>query len=133
MTRPRAHIRLDLSAGCSIGPGKIELLECIDRSGSLSAAARLLGMSYRRAWLLLHSLNESLQQPAVELSAGGRDGGGAALTESGRALVADYRRFESDVGALAVETFGHLRTSGAGSGTGSRSRRPVRRVVRAKR
>ena len=57
MNKPQAHVRIDFSETFSIGPGKIALLEGIVRTGSLSAAARMLGMSYRRAWLLLHSVN----------------------------------------------------------------------------
>ena len=66
MSKPHAHIRLDFSGTCSVGPGKIGLLEGIARTGSLSAAARALGMSYRRGWLLLHSINDGFQQPVVE-------------------------------------------------------------------
>ena len=63
MSKPQVRIRLDFSIDCSIGPGKIALLEGIERSGSLSAAARQLGMSYRRAWLLLHNTNAAFQEP----------------------------------------------------------------------
>src|SRR6187551_3128800 len=103
MSRPHAHIRLDFSGTSSIGPGKIGLLEGIERTGSLSAAARALGMSYRRAWLLLHSTNEGFRQPVVELSVGGKDGGGARLTDFGQRLISDFRRFEDAVEALAAK------------------------------
>lgn len=109
MNTPHAHIRLDFSGTCSIGPGKIGLLEGIERTGSLSAAARALGMSYRRAWLLLHSTNEAFQQPVVALSVGGKDGGGTRLTDFGRQLVADYRAFEAEVEALAASSFAAVR------------------------
>src|SRR6187551_3499225 len=102
--KPHAHIRLDFSGTCSLGPGKISQLEGVERTGSLSAAARALGMSYRRAWLLLHSTNEGFSQPVVELSVGGKDGGGGRLTDFGRRLVADYREFEAAVDALATKT-----------------------------
>lgn len=111
MSQPHAHIRLDFSGTCSIGPGKIGLLEGIERTGSLSAAARALGMSYRRAWLLLHATNEGFQEPVVELSVGGRDGGGTRLTEFGRRLIADYRGFEAAVDSLAARAFAAVRTS----------------------
>lgn len=110
MNKPQAHVRVDFVEGCSIGPGKVALLEGIDRTGSLSAAARSLGMSYRRAWLLLHSVNEGFTEPAVELSVGGKDGGGAKLTTFGHQLVAAYREFENAVDALAVKRFSSLRT-----------------------
>lgn len=112
MNRPQVRSRVDLAHDCSLGPGKIGLLEGIERSGSLSAAARSMGMSYRRAWLLLHSTNEAFQEPVVELAVGGRDGGGARLTAFGRRLVADFRDFERAVDDLAAERFAGLRTSG---------------------
>jgi molybdate transport system regulatory protein len=109
--KPQAHIRIDFSGTCSVGPGKIGLLESVERTGSLSAAARALGMSYRRAWLLLHSANEGFSEPVVALSVGGKDGGGARLTDFGRQLVADYRRFDAAVEQLAVKTFANVRVS----------------------
>lgn len=86
-------LRIDLPAG-RIGPGKIALLEAIDREGSISAAGRALGMSYRRAWDLVDALNKILGTSAVEASTGGYRGGGAMLTDAGRNLVADYRAIE---------------------------------------
>lgn len=79
----------------AIGPGKVELLEAIGTVGSISGAARQLGMSYRRAWLLLEELNASLRLPAVSTTTGGTRGGGAALTEIGQAIVAHYRAIET--------------------------------------
>lgn len=70
-----------------MGPGKIALLEEIERSGSLSQAARNLNMSYRRAWQVLESLNSSFGEPLVFTSTGGRGGGGAALTLLGERLI----------------------------------------------
>jgi molybdate transport system regulatory protein len=129
MAKPHAHIRLDFTGTCSLGPGKIGLLESIERSGSLSAAARALGMSYRRAWLLLHNTNEGFQEPVVELSVGGRDGGGARLTDFGRRLVADYRAFEAAVDALAAEAFANLHSGRHGTAEPARSRRPLTRAL----
>lgn len=128
MSKPHAHVRLDFSGTCSIGPGKVSLLEGIERSGSLSAAARTLGMSYRRAWLLLHSMNEAFQHPVVELNVGGKDGGGAALTEFGLRLATDYRAFESAVEELAADTFAAVRPSGRPGKDSSSTRRPVVRT-----
>jgi molybdate transport system regulatory protein len=93
---PVARFRLRISAGdaVAIGPGKIALLEAIAQTGSLTAAAKLLDMSYRRAWLLLDELNRSLKKPAVESAVGGQHGGGSQLTDAGRALVAHYRSIE---------------------------------------
>jgi len=93
---PVATFRLRIAAGASIaiGPGKIALLEAIAQAGSLTAAAKALDMSYRRAWLLLDEINRALSQPAVESTKGGTHGGGSALTGTGRELIALYRRIE---------------------------------------
>lgn len=112
MTRPQTRVRIDFSGDCSLGPGKIALLEGIARSGSLSAAARQLGMSYRRAWLLVHNTNAAFHEPVVELAVGGKDGGGAQLTDFGRQLVADFRAFEEEVDQLARQRFAALRVTG---------------------
>lgn len=95
--RPVARFRLRISAGetVAIGPGKIALLEAIGETGSLTAAAKRLDMSYRRAWLLLDDLNRSLKKPAVESAIGGQHGGGSRLTDTGRALIAHYRGIEA--------------------------------------
>jgi molybdate transport system regulatory protein len=90
----RVTIRLDLAAG-RIGPGKVALLEAIDREGSISAAARALGMSYPRAWGLVVQLDGILGEAVVARAPGGRRGGGATLTEAGRHLIARYRRVEA--------------------------------------
>ena len=102
-------MRVDFTDTVSIGPGKIGLLEQIERSGSLSAAARELGMSYRRAWLLLSSVNTGFSEPVAVLSVGGVEGGGAQLTRFGKQLVADYRKFEQQVDELAQKTFSGVR------------------------
>jgi molybdate transport system regulatory protein len=79
----------------AIGPGKIELLEAVQQQGSISAAARSLGMSYRRAWLLIDELNRSLKQPATVSEQGGQTGGGCALTTVGENIVKLYRDIET--------------------------------------
>ena len=94
MTDTRLSIRLDLTTGDRIGPGKIALLEAVQETGSISAAARLLEMSYRRAWLLVEEINACLQKPAVASSVGGARGGGAVLTPSGEQLIKIYRSIE---------------------------------------
>jgi molybdate transport system regulatory protein len=129
MLKPQSRTRVDFSESCSIGPGKISLLEGIGRTGSLSAAARELAMSYRRGWLLLHSINESFGEPVVELSIGGRDGGGAKLTAFGRQLVSDYRRFEIAVDQLAAKTFAGVKTARAPAKEVAAPRRPVSRSL----
>ncbi|MBL6453752.1 LysR family transcriptional regulator [Belnapia sp. T6] len=91
----RVSIRLDLPGGGRVGPGKIALLEAIAEAGSIAAAARALGMSYPRAWGLVEALDAALGTPAVTRAPGGQRGGGAALTEAGRALIARYRAVEA--------------------------------------
>jgi molybdate transport system regulatory protein len=96
------RFRIDFGSRCSIGLGKIELLEGIARTGSLSQAAREMRMSYRRAWLLLEDVNLSFDHPVAQASVGGRGGGGVVLTSFGSRLVASYRRLESGLQPLAT-------------------------------
>jgi molybdate transport system regulatory protein len=97
----QVRIRVDFGSRCSVGIGKIELLEAIARTGSLSQAARDMGMSYRRAWLLLADLNDSFDQRVAETMTGGSGGGGAVLTPFGERLIAGYRKLESSLKPLA--------------------------------
>jgi molybdate transport system regulatory protein len=97
--KPRAPVlrfRMRVTDGdeIAVGPGKIALLEAIGSTGSITAAAKSLHMSYRRAWLLLDELNRSLEHPAVESAKGGLQGGGSSLTDAGRQLITLYRRIE---------------------------------------
>jgi molybdate transport system regulatory protein len=94
--RTRVHFRLRVTRGADIalGPGKADLLEAIEKAGSITAAARSLGMSYRRAWLLVDTMNRSFRKPVVEAETGGRRGGGARLSVTGRDAVRRYRRVE---------------------------------------
>jgi molybdate transport system regulatory protein len=94
-----------------VGPGKIALLEQIERGVSLSQAARNLNMSYRRAWQLLESLNSSFEVPVVLTATGGRGGGGATLTLLGERLIRVYRAFEVKIQARAVHSFGPFKAS----------------------
>ena len=91
---PRTEFRLRIRRGddIAVGPGKIDLLEAIDATGSITAAARSLGMSYRRAWLLVDTMNRCFRSPLVEAEAGGKRGGGARLTPDGRDVIERYRR-----------------------------------------
>jgi molybdate transport system regulatory protein len=103
------RFRVDFGTDCAVGLGKIELLEGIARTGSLSKAAREMRMSYRRAWLLLEDLNRSFDQPVARASVGGRGGGGAILTAFGQRLVNGYRKLESEVQSLAQAHFHNFR------------------------
>jgi len=93
----RATLRLDFDQTRRLGPGKIALLEAIGRTGSISAAGRELGMAYRRAWLLTDDVNRMFATPLVTARGGGRNGGGAALTELGEKVVRLYRNAEAKV------------------------------------
>jgi len=101
------HIRARLMCGeeFAMGPGKASLLEAIIREGSISAAGRALGMSYRRAWQLLDSLNHCFREPVAVCATGGRRGGGATLTGFGRQLVRVYREFDSETQLRAGRCF----------------------------
>ena len=81
------------------------MLEAIRSEGSISAAARSLGMSYRRAWLLVEEVNEALRQPAVTAATGGLHGGGAAITPIGEEVIGLYRRIEGRARTSASEEF----------------------------
>jgi molybdate transport system regulatory protein len=105
MAGTRLSIRIDLENGDRIGPGKIALLEAIRSTGSISAAARALRMSYRRAWLLVEEVNHALREPAVAAETGGRSGGGAIVTPAGERLVGLYRTIESHARSAAGGEF----------------------------
>src|SRR5437867_6993171 len=96
VARSRVQFRLRVSLGddIAVGPGKVDLLEAIATAGSITAAARQLGMSYRRAWLLVDTMNRCFRKPAVEAEAGGKRGGGARLTALGTEVAQRYRRIE---------------------------------------
>ena len=103
----RLTLRIDFdggrAGGRALGPGKVRLLELVGETGSISAAARAMGMSYRRAWLLVDALNQTLRLPVTQARGGGAGGGGATLTPFGASLVSTYRAMERDAqGALAM-------------------------------
>ena len=91
----RLKLSIVLASGARFGPGKAALLESIRDTGSISAAARGMGMSYKRAWMLIDSTNQAFETPAVAAATGGHHGGGARLTEFGRDLLERYRRMEA--------------------------------------
>ena len=95
----RSHVRLRLllDEDIAFGPGKAELLEAIQRAGSISAAAKALDMSYRRAWMLVETMNSCFESPLVKSAKGGSGGGGAEVTPEGLALLQAFRRMEQDV------------------------------------
>lgn len=95
--RSQVRLRLMLGEDIALGPGKADLLEAIQGAGSISAAAKRLDMSYRRAWLLVETMNRCFAQPLVSSATGGKGGGGAVVTEEGQRLLAAYRRMEGEV------------------------------------
>jgi molybdate transport system regulatory protein len=106
MAKPEVSIRIDLEAGGRIGPGKIALLEAIHKTGSITAAARSMDMSYRRAWLLGDDINNLLREPAVTAESGGAGGGGRAiLMPAGRKIIQHYHSIERRTRAAARREF----------------------------
>jgi molybdate transport system regulatory protein len=87
-------LRVLSKSGPAMGPGKAELIERIAETGSISAAGRAMGMSYRRAWQLVESLNAAYREAVVVTAVGGERGGGARVTPYGRRLVAQFRAME---------------------------------------
>ena len=92
---PGLTLRVLTSEFPAMGPGKAALVAQIEKTGSISAAARAMGMSYRRAWLLVDAINESFTEPVVLTAVGGRRGGGAEVTPFGKQLLEHYRAMES--------------------------------------
>ncbi len=90
-----ARLRVLMGSSIAMGPGKADLLQAIAEEGSISRAARRMGMSYRRAWLLVDTMNRCFRAPLVEASRGGAGGGGARLTPLGREALARYRDMEA--------------------------------------
>jgi len=102
--KPKVQFRLRIyrDDSIAIGPGKVALLEAIAETGSISAAARQIGMSYRRAWMLIDETNKALSSPAVQTLAGGSHGGGTALTPVGETLIKHYRAVENTARVAAT-------------------------------
>jgi molybdate transport system regulatory protein len=93
---------VDLNDRDSIGAVEIELFESIGWTGSIAQAARDMGIGYRHAWGLIQDVNATFDQPVVLANTGGREGGGATLTEVGKKLVAAYRILEAEIQSLAT-------------------------------
>jgi molybdate transport system regulatory protein len=89
-----ARLRIVLAPDIAIGPGKADLLQGIQETGSIAAAGRRMGMSYKRAWYLVVTMNGHFSGPLVTASKGGPKGGGAALTALGEQVLTSYRRME---------------------------------------
>jgi len=107
-TALRPQLRISFRKSIAMGPGKADLLDAIAESGSISAAARKLGMSYRRAWLLVDTMNASFKSPLVETLTGGAQGGGAQVTDLGRDVVKRYRQMEKKACASVAREMGEF-------------------------
>ena len=104
----RLRVSIVFESGARIGPGKAKLLESIRDTGSISAAAREMGMSYKRAWLLLDSMNQAFTEPVVTAAPGGAGGGGAILTPFGAEVLKRYRDIHDRAAAMAADDLAAL-------------------------
>ena len=104
----RLRVSIVFESGARIGPGKAKLLESIRDTGSISAAAREMGMSYKRAWLLFDSMNQAFTEPVVTAAPGGAGGGGATLTPFGAEVLKRYRDIHDRAAAMAADDLAGL-------------------------
>ena len=106
MDRRQPHLKLKAQIyhgdEIALGPGKVDLLEAVARAGSISGAGREMGLSYRRAWLLVDTMNRCFAQPLIETAHGGAKGGGARVTEAGEAVLRHYRAMQAAIEAAAA-------------------------------
>jgi molybdate transport system regulatory protein len=119
----RLTLRVDFGPDRAIGPGKVLLLEAIRDTGSISQAGRSLGMSYRRAWLLVDDMNRCFRDPVVTAQPGGPQGGGAALTPFGLKLIRKYRTIETQATAATKPQLHDLQASLRAIARGARKSR----------
>lgn len=101
-------LRITLKPNVRLGPGKADLLQGILETGSIAAAGRRMGMSYKRAWYLINTLNGYFCEPVVVASKGGRAGGGARLTETGHAVLTRFRRMEAATAQAVADELAQL-------------------------
>lgn len=109
-SEPKLRLRVVLGHEVAIGPGKADLLAGIAESGSIAAAGRRMGMSYKRAWTLIDGMNRCFATPLVEGARGGARGGGARLTALGHEVLALYRRMEARAGSAVSAEIGRMQT-----------------------
>ena len=125
MEAPKLTLRVEFGSGRALGAGKIRLLEAIDKTGSISAAGRSLRMSYRRAWLLAHDINNCFGDPVIEIQLGGAKKG-ATLAPLGKRLIERYRAIETEA---LIATSKHLHEIKA-SLKGTKASRPLTSIRR---
>ncbi|KFC62119.1 DNA-binding domain of ModE [Devosia sp. LC5] len=104
-----SHLRVTLTETGYLGPGRADLLELIGSTGSISAAGKAMGMSYKRAWGLVQALNEGFGIVLVESSRGGAAQGGAQLTEAGKVVLGHYRQMQDKTRAAIAGDVAALR------------------------
>jgi len=127
---PEIRFRVDFDNRCSVGIGKVRLLEAIEHTGSLSQGARLMGMSYRRAWLLIDSMNVEFDTPVVSATVGGSGGGSAKLTSFGQELIEAYRKLEMRLAPITADCMGRIAVHVAGRrGRSAASGMPSRKSI----
>ena len=103
------RLRIVFGDSAMLGPGKADLLERIRDTGSIAAAGRAMAMSYKRAWTLVEEMNQAFREPLVASSRGGAQGGGAALTEAGQAVLTHYRKLEEIMAEAGAARIGAIR------------------------
>jgi molybdate transport system regulatory protein len=123
----RLTLRVDLGEDRAIGPGKIRLLEAIRDTGSITQAGIALGMSYRRAWLLVDDMNNCFREPVVAAQAGGTHGGGAALTPFGARLINQYRAIEAEAHSANATRLHELEAACKGAANRAKSHPSIKR------
>jgi molybdate transport system regulatory protein len=111
-------VRIDLASGLRIGPEQIALLEAIRSAGSISAAGRVVGLSHRWAWLLVHEINQGMKAPAVTAAPGGRGGGRAIVTPTGEHIINLYHAIEAQAHSAVAKEFRALEALGRYRGAG---------------
>lgn len=109
---PRVRLHIHLAGEHSLGPGKVQLLEAVRETGSISAAARSMGMAYRHAWEMIDDLNAGFGRAVVETASGGAAGGGAKLTKFGEELVRRFRSMEAATNRAIARDLRALRAPG---------------------
>lgn len=105
----KIYLRLLYAGEIALGPGKADLMESIRQQGSLSKAGRALGISYRRVWNMVEAINSGFITPLILTSHGGRNGGGAVLSETGQEVLSLYRAMQKDVEMSALLHFEHIK------------------------
>ncbi|WP_121096512.1 winged helix-turn-helix domain-containing protein [Roseinatronobacter ekhonensis] len=107
---PSLRIRILFGEDAMLGPGKADLLERIGQTGSIAAAGRSMSMSYKRAWMLVETMNAAFREPLIESSRGGAKGGGARLTEAGAEVLSNYRKLEEIMAEAGAARIGAIQS-----------------------